>query len=67
MDKLLRRKRALGLLAAFPARGGPALRLEACLVQQPDATLSELCTALVVAGGSILSQSAMGWAAIGLG
>ena len=75
VDKLLSRKRKSGSLAALPAGGGPpprldpsgCLQLEACLVQAPDATLNELCTALVAAGGPRLSQSAMGRAVIGLG
>lgn len=75
VDKLLSRKRKSGSLAALPAGGGPAPRLDpsgcqhlaACLVAQPDATLNELCTALVAAGGPKLSQSAMGRAVIGLG
>ena len=75
VDKLLSRQRTSGSLAALPARGGPAprldpsgcLHLEACLVQQPDATLNELCTALVAVGGPTLSKSAMGRAVIALG
>jgi len=75
VDKLLSRQRKSGSLAALPAGGGPAARLDpsgcrhlqACLVQEPDATLTELCTALVAAGGPKLSQSAMGRAVIGLG
>jgi transposase len=75
VDKLLHRQRTRGSLAALPARGGPAPRLdpaggvhlEACLVQQPDATLDELCTALVALGGPTLSRSAMGRAVIGRG
>lgn len=75
LDNLLRRNRTSSLLNALPARSGPALRLDpsgcfylkACLVQQPDATLSERCKALVAARGQGLSQSAMGRAVIGLG
>ncbi len=75
IDKLLSRMRTSGSLAALPARGGPAprldpsgcLHLEACLVAQPDATLHELRTALVAAGGPKLSQSAMGRAVTALG
>lgn len=75
VDKLLHRQRTSGSLAALPARGGPAPRLDpsggvqlaACLGQQPDATLCELCAALVGRGGPALSRSAMGRAVLGLG
>ena len=75
VDKLLHRQRMSGSLAALPARGGPAPRLDpsggvqlaACLEQQPDATLYELRAALVGLGGPALSRSAMGRAVIGLG
>ena len=75
LDKLLHRQRTSGSLAAFPARGGiePRLdpsgrvQLEACLVQQPDATLCELRATLEGLGGPALSRSAMGRAVIGLG
>lgn len=49
-NKLLRRQRTSGSLAALPARGGPMPRLDlagqahlrACLTAQPAATLDEL-------------------------
>ena len=75
VDKLLHRQRTTGSLAALPAGGGPeprldpsgCVQLEACLVQQPDATLGELRAALVGLGGPALSRSAMGRAVIALG
>lgn len=75
LNKLLRRQRTSGSLAALPARGGPAPRLDpagqthlrACLEAQPDATLDELCQALVVAAGPALSRSALWRAVEGLG
>lgn len=71
VDKLLRRQRTSGSVAALPARGGPAPRLDpagrdqlvACLRQQPDATLDELRTALAAAGGPALSRTAV-WRAV---
>lgn len=70
-NKLLRRHRTSGSLAALPARGGPAPRLDetgqqrllACLRAQPDATLQELATALAKAGGPTLSISSL-WHAV---
>ena len=75
LDNLLRLNRTSDLLTALSARNGPAphldplgsLYLKAYLVQQPDATLSERCKALVAARSQGLSQSAMGRAVIGLG
>ena len=62
--KLRRRQRTSGSLAALPPRSGPAPRLdaaaqaqvEACLRQQPDATLDELCTWLAAVGGPAVSR-----------
>ena len=59
VDKILRRQRTTGSVAALPACGGPAPRLDpagraqllVCLGQQPDATLDEVRTALAAAGG----------------
>ena len=67
VDKLLRRHRTTGSLAALPHRGGPAPRLdqqaraqlETCLRQQPDATLEEVRTWLMAAGGPAVSRSAV--------
>lgn len=66
-NKLLRRQRTSGSVAALPARGGPAprldaagqARLQACLRAQPDATLAELGQALLAAQGPCLSRSAL--------
>lgn len=71
VDKLLRRQRTSGSLAALPAGGGPLPRLDpagqdllrACLVAQPDATLAELATALVAANGPALSCTST-WRAV---
>ncbi|AMR26438.1 hypothetical protein A0257_14905 [Hymenobacter psoromatis] len=71
VDKLLRRQRTSGSLAALPASGGAAPRLDptgrdllqACLVAQPDATLAELGTALLAANGPVLSRTST-WRAV---
>ncbi|AWM35178.1 hypothetical protein DDQ68_21860 [Hymenobacter nivis] len=65
-NKLLRRQRTTGTLAALPLHPGPAPRLDtagdqrlpACLREQPDATLAEVAQALLAAGGPVLSTSA---------
>ena len=64
-NKLLRRQRTSGSLAALPAGNGPAplgsalgqAHLRACLVAQPDATLDELRTLLAAVGGPTLSRT----------
>ncbi len=69
--KLRRRQRTSGSLAALPQRSGPAPCLDAaaqaqvvaCLRQQPDATLAELCTWLAAVGGPAVSQSTL-WRAV---
>ena len=43
------------------------VRLTACLNQQPDATLDELRTALVAAGGAVLSRTSVWRATESLG
>ena len=71
VDKLLRRQRTTGSVAALPACGGPAPRLDpagraqllVCLGQQPDATLDEVRAALAAAGGPALSRTAV-WRAV---
>lgn len=71
VDKLLRRQRTTGSVAALPRRGGPAPRLDepgrglltACLRQQPDATLDEVRVLLAATGGPALSRSAI-WRAV---
>jgi transposase len=70
-DKLLRRQRTSGSGAELPRHPGPAPRLDAagdellraCLQAQPDATLAELGTALVAAGGPALQRTAI-WQAV---
>ena len=71
VDKLLRRQRTTGSVAALPTCGGPAPRLDpagrakllVCLGQQPDATLDEVRAALAAAGGPALSRTAV-WRAV---
>ena len=71
VDKLLRRQRTTGSVAALPACGGPAPRLDpagraqllVCLGQQPDATLDEVRAALAASGGPALSRTAV-WRAV---
>jgi transposase len=71
VEKLLHRQRTTGSVAALPARSGPAPDLDApardelraCLRQEPDATLAELCTWLAAVGGPAVSQSTL-WRAV---
>ena len=71
VEKLLHRQRTTGSVAALPPRSGPAPNLDAwaraalraCLHQQPDATLVELCTWLAALGGPTVSQSTL-WRAV---
>jgi len=68
VEKLWRRHRKSGSLAALPLRGGPVacldafarVELVACLRQQPDATLQELRVWLAALGGPAVSQATMG-------
>ena len=70
-DKLLRRQRTSGSVAALPPRPGPAPRLDAagdavllgCLRARPDATLAEIGRALAAAGGPALRRTAV-WEAV---
>lgn len=63
VNKLLRRQRTTGSVAARPHRGGPAPKLTAAaqaqvvawVGQQPDVTLAELQAALVAVGGPAVS------------
>lgn len=65
VDKLLRRQRITGSVAAKPAAGGPAPRLDlarraqlvAWVQQQPDVTLGELQAGLVAVGGPLVSRT----------
>jgi transposase len=67
VDKLLKRQRTSGSVAALPARGGPAPRLQevdrqrlaACVAAQPDATLAELGQQLVAAGSPAVGQTVL--------
>lgn len=67
IDKLLRRQRTTGSLAALLPRSGPAplldaaglLDLAACWQQCPDATLDETRLLLAAAGGPALSRTAV--------
>jgi transposase len=69
--KLRRRQRTSGSLAALPQRSGPApcldavaqAQVEACLRQESDATLVELCVWLAALGGPAVSQTTL-WRAV---
>ncbi len=68
VEKLLHRQRTSGSLASLPLRGGPdpvlgvvaRAELVACLHQQPDATLDELCVWVAALGGPAVSPATMG-------
>ena len=67
VDKLLKRQRASGSVAALPHRGGPTPRLReadrdrlaACVAARPDATLAELRRQLVAAGSPAVGQTVL--------
>lgn len=67
VEKLLKRQRTSGSVAALPRRGGPAARLQevdrqrlsACVAAQPDATLAELGQQLVAAGSPAVGQTVL--------
>ncbi|RZK15401.1 MAG: hypothetical protein EOO56_22905 [Hymenobacter sp.] len=67
VEKLLKRQRTSGSVAALPHRGGPAprlqevdrLRLAACVATQPDATLAELGQQLLAAGSPAVGQTVL--------
>ena len=71
VEKLLHRQRTTGSVAALSPRSGPAPDLDvrareelrACLRQEPDATLAELCTWLAAIGGPPVSPSTL-WRAV---
>lgn len=75
VNKLLRRQRTSGSVAALPHRGGPASRLQeadrqrlaACVAAQPDATLAELRQQLVAAGSPAVGQTVLCQTLQGLG
>lgn len=65
VDKLLRRQRTTGTVAALPHAGGPVplldeaarIQLAACVAQQPDATLDELRAHLAASGGPAVGRT----------
>lgn len=65
LNKLLKRQRASGSLAALPHRGGPSALLDtaahghlaACVASQPDATLDELRVLLAACGGPAVGRT----------
>lgn len=67
VDKLLKRQRTSGSVAALPHRGGPASRLQEAdrqrllvyVTAQPDATLAELRQQLVAAGSPAVGQTVL--------
>ncbi|MGI4972210.1 MAG: hypothetical protein ACRYGH_24985 [Janthinobacterium lividum] len=67
VEKLLKRQRTRGGVAALPRRGGPTPRLQeadrqqllACVAAQPDATLAELGQQLVAAGSPAVGQTVL--------
>jgi transposase len=67
IGKLLQRQRQTGQLAALPGRGGPARCLDAAaqawlgeqVAAQPDATLAELQTLLLVERGQVVSRGSV--------
>ena len=71
VEKLLHRQRTTGSVTALPPHPGPAPRLDtrardelrACLRQEPDATLAELCTLLAAIGGPAVSPPTL-WRAV---
>lgn len=71
IDKLRRRQRTTGTVAALPHRGGPApvfdaaarAHLATCVARQPDATLAELRAQLAAEGGPAVGQTTV-WKAL---
>lgn len=67
VEKLLKRQRTSGSVAALAHRGSPAPRLQeidcqrlaACVAAQPDATLAELGQQLVAAGSPAVGQTVL--------
>ena len=67
VQKLLRRRREQGTIAAKPRVRGPVpalgeaerRRLRRFVQERPDATLAELCQSLAAAGGPAVSQPTM--------
>jgi len=71
VNKLLKRQRTSGAVAALPHRGGPAplinaaarAQLAACVAQQPDATLDGLRVQLAASGGPAVGRTTV-WPAL---
>jgi transposase len=71
VNKLLKRQRTSGTVAALPHRGGPAplldaaarARLAACVARQPDATRDELRVHLAASGGPAVGRTTV-WQAL---
>ena len=71
VNKLLKRQRTHGPVAALPHRGGPVPLLDeaaradlaACVARQPDATLDELRVLLVASGGPVAGRTTV-WQAL---
>lgn len=67
VEKLLKRQRTSGSVAALPHRGGPTPRLQevdrdrlaACVAARPDATLTELRQQLEAAGSPAVGQTVL--------
>jgi transposase len=67
VEKLLKRQRTTGSVAALPHCGGPTPRLQAidrqrlaaCVAAQPDATLAELGQQLVAGGSPAVGQTVL--------
>ena len=65
VNKLIKRQRTSGSLAALPHRGGPSplldaearAQLAACVARQPDATLDELRVLLAASGGPAVGRT----------
>ena len=71
VNKLLKRQRTSGTVAALPRRGGPAplldaaarTQLAACVARQPDATLDEVRVHLAASGGPAVGRTTV-WQAL---
>jgi transposase len=71
VEKLLHRQRTTGSVAALPPHPGPApdldtrsrAELRACLRQESEATLAELCTWQAAIGGPAVSATTL-WRAV---
>ena len=67
VNKLLKRQRTSGTVAALPHAGGPAplldgaarAQLAACVARQPDATLDELRVLPAASGGPVVGRTTL--------